>query len=651
MSSIRATIAHRHTLTRVVIAWLMLCAATAPASPTPAIAQAGVAQERARELARLVDQLRADDPARALEHGREALRILRDEPDLELRVDVLAEMAWAEMTLGNYDEAERLATQARDAAASADYLRGQARAINNLGVIARRRGDPVRAVELFTRSLAIQQQRGDAADIAMALNNLGFVYSTDLGDFEQSLQHHMEAVAIRERLNRPADLALSLNNIGVLYTSLGEHDRALEHLERALELREAHDSPLRAAGTLSNIGEVLLAEGDATGALERFRRVLELREAAGARSAAVEARINVGHALLELGRFAEADAALREALATAEELGENRSLVRVHQRLGQLETGRGRFARAQDHFDVALDRAQAMGARHLVEEIYGMVADSREAAGDFRGALAAHRAFKDLADRNVGDQKALRLATSQALYDAERREREIESLLRQQAEQELAIERQRVIRNVLAILVLAALLGGSALYRWRSGRARVEAERLEHAARTDPLTGLDNRRAFLDLARIERARLHRSGRAAAVVVADIDRFKSFNDRHGHAVGDRVLRQVADTMRATVRQLDTVARWGGEEFVLLLPETDAEGAVVLAGKIREALLADPFLAGGRSEHLTLTFGVAAARPDQPVEEWVDRADRAMYQGKEAGRDRVVVAETEAAAEAG
>jgi diguanylate cyclase (GGDEF)-like protein len=164
---------------------------------------------------------------------------------------------------------------------------------------------------------------------------------------------------------------------------------------------------------------------------------------------------------------------------------------------------------------------------------------------------------------------------------------------------------------------------------------------LEKLALTDALTGLLNRRAFMDLVTREIAHSRRQHRPLAVLMCDLDHFKSVNDRYGHPAGDLVLQQAAAITKAVIRASDTLVRYGGEEFVILAPDTDQVGALDLAERIRQALGSAAIETDRGIVNITASFGVTAlCEDDENPEQLVRRADEALYSAKAQGRDRVV-----------
>ncbi len=172
---------------------------------------------------------------------------------------------------------------------------------------------------------------------------------------------------------------------------------------------------------------------------------------------------------------------------------------------------------------------------------------------------------------------------------------------------------------------------------------RETAERLRLSATTDELTGLANRRAFLHALEIELARSRRSGSPLSVAVADVDFFKRVNDRHGHGGGDDVLRALARIAEQSMRTGDLVGRLGGEEFAILMPDTDEIQARVACERLRGAVSGRTIrLESGEDVAVTLSTGVALLAAGDDRERLVKRADTALYQAKEGGRNQVRMA---------
>jgi diguanylate cyclase (GGDEF)-like protein len=169
----------------------------------------------------------------------------------------------------------------------------------------------------------------------------------------------------------------------------------------------------------------------------------------------------------------------------------------------------------------------------------------------------------------------------------------------------------------------------------REAKAKAEQE-----ARIDPLTGLYNRRAFMERASDELLRARRYSTPLALAMIDLDHFKDINDRWGHAIGDQVLMVFADILKHHMREVDLVARVGGEEFVMLMTETSVEEAVRVAERIRKDVMAASLQLADAQLHWTASVGVTALHSDDySVSAALVRADKALYRAKEGGRNRV------------
>jgi diguanylate cyclase (GGDEF)-like protein len=154
------------------------------------------------------------------------------------------------------------------------------------------------------------------------------------------------------------------------------------------------------------------------------------------------------------------------------------------------------------------------------------------------------------------------------------------------------------------------------------------------------LTKLLNRRSMLERIEGEITRSGRSGSPFTLILCDIDNFKMINDEYGHDCGDYILETIAKLMQDTVRKVDQIARWGGEEFLLLLPDTDAEGGRLVAEKIREIINGTPFQYQEKNICVTMTFGVSGYSGSINISDCIIRADKAMYDGKKNGKNCIM-----------
>jgi diguanylate cyclase (GGDEF)-like protein len=168
---------------------------------------------------------------------------------------------------------------------------------------------------------------------------------------------------------------------------------------------------------------------------------------------------------------------------------------------------------------------------------------------------------------------------------------------------------------------------------------RVEAHFRRLLVETDPLTGVHNRQGMMRDLRREWTRALRTGQTLCVALADIDFFKRINDTWGHCVGDRVLCATAQFFKARLRPYDTIYRYGGEEFLFCLPNTDADTAAHVLDRLRAGLARQPVTAGGAQVPVTVSIGVAQVVPGHSVQDAIVAADRALYAAKDGGRNRV------------
>jgi diguanylate cyclase (GGDEF)-like protein len=285
--------------------------------------------------------------------------------------------------------------------------------------------------------------------------------------------------------------------------------------------------------------------------------------------------------------------------------------------------------------------------------------------------------IRDLKVKETELQKMLQQAKQETIdkertLESTRREKAINDLKLQHKEfeiknyqlelqqKELDIMRQQTQRNYFLIVLLVFLflvILNSYLYYMKQKDNRILEKanqdvkqkneelillniKLEEIARTDPLTNLSNRRDMLEKLEYEKVRFSRGNNIFVLIICDIDNFKIVNDTYGHDFGDVVLRRISAIMQETLRKQDVVSRWGGEEFLILLPETNLEGGMIAAEKIRKKIQQEIFEFNGKRVLVTMTFGVEIYHKVEESIATINRADQALYYGKNTGKNKVV-----------
>lgn len=206
------------------------------------------------------------------------------------------------------------------------------------------------------------------------------------------------------------------------------------------------------------------------------------------------------------------------------------------------------------------------------------------------------------------------------------------------------VEKLRMVQiGAILVICITLVLEAFAIFMPLVERVKRYADRLQEISMTDMLTGIGNRRYFLKRAEQEVRRAARLGKDLCLCMIDIDHFKQINDQHGHAAGDYVLREFVEIIKSAIRLEDDLARIGGEEFVLLLPASDIENALIVAERVRQRLEERPFVLPETNESIKITasFGLSQinTETDEFVEQALSQADEALYMSKETGRNRV------------
>lgn len=435
--------------------------------------------------------------------------------------------------------------------------------------------------------------------------------AVDTHRFDIALDCAQQAHREAQRLGDAGRLSLATNALGCFFERIGDPWQAERLLEEAAALARPVTEFRPLFSALNNLGAVrigtfylvrdALPPAEARAPLELARPALEealaMARAQQDRFALAFVGGNLGEVLVHLGESVAAQALLEEALAMSQEAGLGAQVPRIACSLGELALLQGRLRDAREHLQPMLD--------------HPAVVDQPSTQLRLRHAL--WRCCSGLGD------PAQALAHLQACMTLERRR----AVVQLRTQSQLFVTRLEVEQA-----------------RRETQRESARAAALEAVNRSDPLTGLANRRE-LELRWPELLRhAEAAGQPLCAVIADLDRFKQINDCHGHLVGDAVLRTLAQLMRLATRATDVVARVGGEEFVMVLPDTPTERALEVCDRLRRRVEQYDWGQITPGLRVTLSQGLACSPPLEP-QALLQRADAALYRAKDGGRNRVEV----------
>jgi diguanylate cyclase (GGDEF)-like protein len=527
---------------------------------------------------------------------------------------------------------------------------------------------------MATRGLQIPLQSDDPARVALQTLWAENVY--DAPQLDSAVDQIQQA-----RTHQPSgsiqDLCLQIT-LGTLQNRSGHADLAIQTLTEAYRRSLVTNVPRVRTAAASALSPVMRVLGDFKQALTLNEEVIAWNLDRHATLSLSVARYMQGEIYLEMRNFAAAIRELQEARGLSVELGDQQGVAFTDLGLCQARTETGSLQAARSDCQKALDVFSASHSTDVEKESQGLLARIDLLEGHPDRSLATlnfvlDHSGNDVQPRMVPQQYRARAQANALLHNYHAAYDDLEEYLRRYISQsdaqrtlelsalrtrfetdmtvkrnaslqdQLALARGREERrttqlrwvamisaaSILVIALLTHLLVSNIRYR----------RRLVRLATTDTLTGLANRGRIAELAGVAIEDARERGQPLCVALLDLDRFKAINDRFGHAVGDRVLQAFAQVAAASMRASDLLGRWGGEEFLLVLPDTTVEAAVSILDKLRgeASRIADGIAEPGLQ--VSMSAGLAAAEGSSSLDDIVAHADAALYKAKDDGRDLV------------
>jgi diguanylate cyclase (GGDEF)-like protein len=594
------------------------------------------AQDDARTLIDRAAIALRTDPEATRRLAEAALVRLRAAPDADLEIR-------ARLLLCEYhSERSRSAAEREVGLADALLPRAQRRGLRAgvlgcQGEILETAGDNAQARKLYEQAVTVATVAEDEEMLAGALFQRGFMLGLQ-GEYAAGLADLRQAEQLYERVDMPHHSLTALNGIASLYNRMGDYSQARDMYARALDAQRKAGMRREQAVTLHNLGRAHERLGDWAAAREAFAASLAVsRELGYTRGEA--------YALRGLAAVANASGdpqGALETLARATKLQGETPDVRLR---GQIELARGAALRRLQRLPesvAALQIARKIFADgNTLEELgqsHEALASAHAELGEWRDSFEHEREAKAITVQLLRNQLDQRFALLKVEFDTATKDRQNELLRRENAANAQALGQARQVRRlqwtVIGLTAVLALLLG-----WLAIQLRRSNLRMRSLAMTDELTSVPNRRAVLG--RLEEALAEPRPRALSMLIIDIDHFKSINDQHGHPAGDAVLKHVADQIRAAVVEPAFFGRLGGEEFVIVLPETSLEAARQTAERFRELIMfIDTTRVLPDRRRITASVGVTCSIPGKDTAStMLQRADAALYVAKRSGRNCV------------
>ncbi len=484
-------------------------------------------------------------------------------------------------------------------------------------------GEPQTALGVLEAELERAAVLGTTRWLGEAQHGLGLVYD-NLGLYDEALKRLYEAYRAFDEAGVVERRLAASYRIGVIFSQVGKTEEALTHQRQLIE-------ECRALGMDGYLTRPLVCIGITLRKLGRHAEAFEVFDEALAHDArepmpgmAESTRYNRARVMHDLGRVKEAEAELRAVLPTVSAAGMAELELLIRLDLVRLCIADGRYGEAEADLAWALTQAERGQLKPLMADTCRAYAELYQVQGRYELAYRYLLRFHDI-DKDVFNERSEhKFRSLQIGFEVEKTRRETELLRERHAE---LTEANEELRRV-----------GELLFKTDREKSRLLAE-LERLSVTDALTGLYNRRHLDNALAQELERSHRYGHTLSLAMCDVDHFKQVNDRFSHQTGDAVLRTIALLMREQLRDSDIAARFGGEEFALILVETDLAGAHEVCEKLRQSIEHYDWQSVHAGLSVTISIGLAEFHRGESIDTLIGRADHALYEAKHRGRNRI------------
>jgi diguanylate cyclase (GGDEF)-like protein len=563
---------------------------------------------------------------------------------LEERAEFLNQLANGYDILGKLGEATAIADELVALGRQHDNKVVLAKGLLRKGYMAYRRSELTESHRLIWEAEQLALATDDIDLKVRATISSGDSFAEE-GNFPKALERLQAAAALARKHGDPTQVVMSLNALISLYSKMREYDKGFEALAEALEAAQKTNSPGRMA-TLKHAEYFLAsATGQYGRGLKALLESLAIERSIGADSMAAYSLVNLSDCYLKLRDYRNAALYAEQTVSAARALNDAGLEATARLNLGQAYLATGRLAEGKRHIEAGMAAYENLGDQPQLQAVLVEYGQALERAGDLAGALRAYHRERKISNELFEKRRQRAVLDLQEKYETEKKQRQIELL---RSENQVNRLQQRVWWLLAAVFALAAVVVGLLYRKVRQANAKLyeKNKELKQQSVRDPLTGLYNRRHFLDYMRsMPQPQAHATAaeQCGALFLLDVDHFKHINDTWGHAAGDAVLTAISASLREILRETDMIVRWGGEEFLAFLPTIPRAGLDEVAQRILAGVSAVRIAHGGQSLGVNVSIGFApfplsCGGMVLPWERAVNLVDMALYLAKAHGRNR-------------
>ncbi|MDP8267628.1 MAG: diguanylate cyclase [Candidatus Tenebribacter davisii] len=548
----------------------------------------------------------------------------------------------------------------------------------------------VDALKMSTKSKNMLQQ-------AQQLQNIAISYK-HLGNYEKAFEYMNLSLRSAKKIDNYDLQIIALYRIAEYKNAIGHNSVAFDFAVQALDLSEKQENYKGLAKCHFIIAKIYYELGDIKGAYSNYEQSLDQHYNFDDKTSLALTCEKLGEIDIYNKDYYFAELHYKTAADNYNEIDNLESLVRTYQALGKIYKEYGekekaisyiqKFAEANEQLNL-----QMKNNEFLYSYEYFSIVGNKDKALKYYKLYTAKQDSLQLAlnqehvetlitdieiKHEIEKHKELEEVTKTAKKEievisktAEEKQKKIDELVvetelkeriskletdkkneqigklqheRVISEQKISREKsQRIALTVIFVLFALLIFSIGTVYMSKYKMRKKHTDELETIAKTDPLTQLPNRRAVIENISYETARFKRSDLPFTIIISDIDDFKKVNDTYGHEAGDKVLIRISELIKNSIRKQDICARWGGEEFLFLLPETDSKGGKIISEKIRKKIENETVKYKETNISISMTFGICTFSENIDPDECIAKADKALYVGKKSGKNKVVVHE--------